>query len=164
MLREGLRGVTHRNVAAKAGVPVGSVGYYYSNRDTLITTCFESIHARRVERAENVMADPPAPADAQAVARAVIDIVSAGHPSLLMGFFAACVDAYRETGADSSSQLKRQIAGTAELLLALLRGTEFSSTDPHEAMAALVGATILFSHAERDPVAASERAVIAVLR
>ena len=33
LLTEGLRGLTHRQVAAAAAVPVGSIGYYYSTRD-----------------------------------------------------------------------------------------------------------------------------------
>ena len=36
LLNEGLRGVTHRQVAAEAKVPVGSIGYYYSTREKLV--------------------------------------------------------------------------------------------------------------------------------
>ena len=40
LLAEGMRAVTHRQVAAIADVPVGSIGYYFDSREKLIMTCF----------------------------------------------------------------------------------------------------------------------------
>lgn len=72
--RDGIRAVTHRSVAAEAGVPLGATTYYFSSKDALIEACLRHAAAREVEGIEERLAgaDPAAMAPA-AWAAAVAD-------------------------------------------------------------------------------------------
>lgn len=62
----GLRAVTHRTIAARAGVPLGSVTYYYATLDDVFVAAFELM-----QQEIDARFDLPA-APTQAVARAQI--------------------------------------------------------------------------------------------
>lgn len=47
MLAQGVRGVSHRAVAAEAGVPLGSTTYYFRDLDTLLIAAIERLTQRR---------------------------------------------------------------------------------------------------------------------
>ncbi|MDY4379933.1 hypothetical protein SOV92_19285 [Pectobacterium brasiliense] len=47
MLAKGIQGVSHRAVAAKAGVPLGSTTYYFRDLDTLLIASIERLTQRR---------------------------------------------------------------------------------------------------------------------
>ena len=49
---EGMRAVTHRRVAGVAGVPVGSVGYYFSTREDLLVECLAAEDEERTHAAQ----------------------------------------------------------------------------------------------------------------
>jgi TetR/AcrR family transcriptional regulator, regulator of biofilm formation and stress response len=48
--RGGRQAVTHRAVAAEAGVPLGSTTYYFDSRDDLLQQALEHVAASEVER------------------------------------------------------------------------------------------------------------------
>src|SRR3712207_7499500 len=51
--------VTHRKVAARAGVALGSVGYYFGGRDELLVAAVEALAEPGVQTARAGAADPP---------------------------------------------------------------------------------------------------------
>lgn len=48
----GMAGVSHRVVAARAGVSLGAIRYYYSDREHLLLACLEHLQAQRREHAD----------------------------------------------------------------------------------------------------------------
>lgn len=72
--RDGVDGTSHRRVAAAAGVPLGSMTYYFTGRDELLREAFtrfaDTVADRFHDRLQQV-----APGDREAGAQAVIDIV-----------------------------------------------------------------------------------------
>jgi DNA-binding transcriptional regulator YbjK len=80
--------VTHRAVAAKAGVPLGSTTYYFADRDELLAAAIERARTTDVSRAraaaEAEAADDPDPDRATGrpgLARRLVDVV-VGHGRL----------------------------------------------------------------------------------
>lgn len=67
LLNEGLRGVTHRQVAAEAKVPVGSIGYYYSTREKLVVTCLDQLFESRRKVFHEIMGGQRRPEGPRAV-------------------------------------------------------------------------------------------------
>lgn len=55
MFSSGLTRVTHRHVASRAGVPVGSIGYYFNTRDELLVHALEEIGNRRSAHARTLI-------------------------------------------------------------------------------------------------------------
>lgn len=98
LLSEGLKGVTHRNVAAKAGVPVGSIGYYFSTREKLIATCFGELAATRRIAYEEAVSGKVDLTDPVQFAESVVDVVSCGRPTRTRELSSAFIDAQRESG------------------------------------------------------------------
>lgn len=47
---EGPRGVTHRRVAAEAGVPLAATTYYFSSKDELLQEALRAVAVREIER------------------------------------------------------------------------------------------------------------------
>jgi DNA-binding transcriptional regulator YbjK len=55
--REGLAAVSHRSVAAEAGIPTGSVSYYFPKRIDLVRGAFSFLARRQLERIEAIEVD-----------------------------------------------------------------------------------------------------------
>lgn len=76
--------VTHRAVAARAGVPLGSTTYYFAGRDELLAAAIERARAADVARARAAAHRPPGPhgpCDRPSLARRLVDVV-VGHGRL----------------------------------------------------------------------------------
>ena len=58
LLADGFDAVTHRKVAARAGVALGSVGYYFGGRDELLVAAIEALAEPWLGNARAVAADP----------------------------------------------------------------------------------------------------------
>lgn len=116
LLTEGLKGLTHRQVAATAAVPVGSIGYYYSTRDKLVATCFEQLLQGRREAFERANAEGVELSDPVQLAEAVVDIVACGQPQRARAVVTAFIEAQRDPNevgeyvAQSLDELKGLIA------------------------------------------------------
>ncbi|WJY59450.1 putative DNA-binding transcriptional regulator [Corynebacterium afermentans subsp. lipophilum] len=98
LLAEGLKGLTHRQVAAAASVPVGSIGYYYSTRDKLVATCFEQLVQGRLEAMERAKGEGVELSDPVQLAEAVVDVVACGQTSRARAVVAAFIEAQRDPG------------------------------------------------------------------
>ena len=59
LLASGFDAVTHRKVAARADVALGSVGYYFGGRDELLVAAVEALAEPWLEAARAVAAEPP---------------------------------------------------------------------------------------------------------
>ncbi|SER87688.1 TetR/AcrR family transcriptional regulator [Corynebacterium cystitidis] len=98
LLAEGLREVTHRQVAARAGVPVGSIGYYYASREKLLMTCLTRMAEHRaIIAAEQLEQASPDDGDVL-VARRLVDSLTAGRTQDLPGLIGVLIDGLREPG------------------------------------------------------------------
>lgn len=115
LLAEGLKGVTHRQVAAAANVPVGSIGYYYSTREKLVATCFEHLtEARRAvfQRVTNGSVDLKDPVE---FSESVVDVIACGRTDRAKEVMSAFVDAQREGG-----EVSDYVEGTLRELRAMV--------------------------------------------
>ena len=75
----GVAGTSHRKVAAAAGVPLGSMTYYFTGMDDLLHEAFARFADRGVERFAARIAQAPTPAEALAVvADGIVGDTSAG--------------------------------------------------------------------------------------
>lgn len=100
LIREdGLRCVTHRQVAARAGVPVGSIGYYYNTREELLATALAQLDARRHARAVQLLQQAPASPTLAQTAELLLGIIFEGDVSErgLRGWLTTGVDCIRES-------------------------------------------------------------------
>lgn len=69
---EGVAGTSHRKVALRADVPLGSMTYHFANMDELLIEAFSRFTATIAEAFEQRMRDIP---DADAVLDAVVDLI-----------------------------------------------------------------------------------------
>ncbi|WJY68599.1 TetR/AcrR family transcriptional regulator [Corynebacterium auris] len=163
MVAGGLRRVTHRQVAAQANVPVGSVGYYYSSREQLIEVCFAQIHERRLDVARRILAEAAPGRSAAEVADDVIAIATAGDPEGVPGLIYSVVDAQRELEGPRRARVGEHVRKALELIDDLLERSGFSTITARDATFALIGAGVL-ADPERENLHGSARsAVIAAL-
>jgi DNA-binding transcriptional regulator YbjK len=72
--------VTHRAVATRAGVPLGSTTYYFADRDELLAAAIEQARSVDVARAR-AAADHAEPPGNRGLARRLVDVV-VGHGRL----------------------------------------------------------------------------------
>ena len=151
LLSEGLKGVTHRQVAAAASVPVGSIGYYYSTRDKLVATCFERLEQGRRDAFERATAAGEALTDPVNLAEAAVAVVTCGQPERARAVISAFVEAQRETG-EVGDFVGRTLSELKELLSQLLQraGVDFNAA---RVLQIVVGTALTESH-ENAPVAA----------
>ena len=81
MLQEGVKAVTHREVAARAGVSAGSVGYYFSNRDRLLRETVEGVLESRRSAARTLMEEIDGPCPPAETATLLLRVFIGGEPT-----------------------------------------------------------------------------------
>lgn len=138
---EGLRGVTHRNVAARADVPVGSIGYYYSNRERLLATCFEDIARQRRELIDATLHPSPAPSDPYELAELVVRVIAGGDIDNVAGLVTATVDAQHESD-ELMQGIDEHWSGATEAVQAVLDAAEFTALTGEQVVRSVVGAVV----------------------
>lgn len=77
--RSGIPAVTHRSVAEEAGVPLGSLTYWFATKDDLLREALRRFVEEEADRLSGIaaqLADGVAPADA---ARSFAEVLEAGH-------------------------------------------------------------------------------------
>ncbi|MDK8879972.1 TetR family transcriptional regulator [Corynebacterium sp. MSK008] len=151
LLTEGLKGLTHRQVAAAAAVPVGSIGYYYSTRNKLVATCFGKLVQGRLDAFKRAKDGGVELSDPVQLAEAVVDVVACGQPERASAVVTAFVEAHRESDevGDYVRRALEQVKGLiAELLQ--LAGVDFNAS---RVLQIVVGTALTESH-ENAPVAA----------
>ena len=101
LARGGTAAVTHRQVAGRAGVPNGSIRYYFATRDALLRACVEDIETRRDAEAQRVLreaAEDDTRPDAELTAHRMLRVItgSALGDEDLRGTLCWLVDTTRE--------------------------------------------------------------------
>lgn len=142
LLAEGMRAVTHRQVAAIADVPVGSIGYYFDSREKLIMTCFERVHARQNQILEDALADPKVREDREALAFAILNLTANGYPEQVRSIIAVTIDAGRE-GAVLQRMVRRQVEEAVRCIDQMLEYAGVTQVNGLQALGALVGAALV---------------------
>ncbi|TSJ74402.1 TetR/AcrR family transcriptional regulator [Corynebacterium godavarianum] len=142
LLQEGMSSVTHRHVAARAGVPVGSIGYYYESREKLIQTCFERFHAVQAAILEEALKNPKIREDRRELAAATLDLVTCGHRDWVRGIISATVDAEREAPA-LQAMVKEQFYEAVNAIDALLKYADVTKADGNAVLGAIVGSSLV---------------------
>lgn len=142
LLAEGMRAVTHRQVAAIADVPVGSIGYYFDSREKLIMTCFERVHALQNQILEDALADPKVREDREALAFAILNLTANGYPEQVRSIIAVTVDAGRE-GAVLQKMVRHQIEEAVRRIDQILEYAGVTQVNGRQALGALVGAALV---------------------
>ncbi|MDK8306108.1 TetR family transcriptional regulator [Corynebacterium imitans] len=142
LLAEGMRAVTHRQVAAIADVPVGSIGYYFDSREKLIMTCFERVHARQNQILEDALADPKVREDREALAFAILNLTANGYPEQVRSIIAVTIDAGRE-GAVLQRMVRRQVEEAVRCIDQMLEYAGVTQVNGRQALGALVGAALV---------------------
>lgn len=138
---EGLRGVTHRNVAARAGVPVGSIGYYYSNRERLLATCFDGIARQRRELVDQALAGGATPASLSDLADLVVRVIAGGEIAHVAGLVTATVDVQHE-GPELNSELAAHWGGITDAVQSVLDAASYTALTGRQLVRSIVGATV----------------------
>ncbi|MFC7327623.1 TetR/AcrR family transcriptional regulator [Marinactinospora rubrisoli] len=99
LAEEGFAGVSHRTVAGRAGVPLGSTTYYFESLEDLTRQALERMGERYLARARTLLTEfraRPAPDGFRPLARLVVDMLgwSDGAPGLPL-FYESYVQAGR---------------------------------------------------------------------
>ncbi|WP_406386051.1 TetR/AcrR family transcriptional regulator [Streptomyces sp. NBC_01618] len=142
---EGVAGVSHRKVAARAGVPLGSMTYHFQNMDELLREAFTRFAATIADVFEQRLGAAATPDEAR---EAVVDLVhhlSGGDQRQLvltheLYTLAARQPAYRELTREWMRQSRRILEqhftpATARRLDALIEGLSIHralDTEPHD--------------------------------
>lgn len=142
LLAEGMRAVTHRQVAAIADVPVGSIGYYFDSREKLIMTCFERVHALQNQILEDALADSKVREDREALAFAILNLTANGYPEQVRSIIAVTIDAGRE-GAVLQKMVRSQVEEAVRCIDQMLEYAGVTQVNGRQALGALVGAALV---------------------
>ncbi|MFD4762122.1 TetR/AcrR family transcriptional regulator [Streptomyces sp. NPDC058439] len=142
---EGVAGVSHRKVAARAGVPLGSMTYHFQNMDELLREAFTRFAATVVDAFEQRLGAAATPDEAR---EAVVDLVhhlSGGDQRQLvltheLYTLAARQPAYRGLTREWMRRSRRILEqhftpATARQLDALIEGLSIHralDTEPHD--------------------------------
>ncbi|UYQ65746.1 TetR/AcrR family transcriptional regulator [Streptomyces peucetius] len=143
--QEGVAGTSHRKVAARAGVPLGSMTYHFRSMDELLREAFTRFSRTVVELFEERLGAAGSPDEARsAVADLIHDLSGAEERDLVLTHelytLAARQPAYRELTREwmrsSRQALERHFdPATARQLDALIEGLSIHralDTEPHD--------------------------------
>lgn len=152
LLADGLKGVTHRQVAAAASVPVGSIGYYYSTRDKLVATCFDRLVEGRQAAFERAIEDGSDLEDPVCLAEAAVDVVACGQPERARAVIAAFVEARSEPNEVGAS-VERALQELKGMIAEMLRRSGVEQLSSARVLQIVVGTALTEPHPNA-PVAA----------
>lgn len=98
--QEGFEAISHRAVAARAGLPLAATTYYFRSLDDLIAAALAQLGGSFVARAAELVASyRPGPRTPENVARTVVDLVAGGgevvDPARLLTVYERYVQAGR---------------------------------------------------------------------
>ena len=148
LLERGVSGVSTREVAAAAGVPLSQIHYHFGSKQGLILALFEHWNARLLDRQESMYSDPLlSAADEWDTACAYLDEdIASGYVRTLMELWAAgwSDPAVAKVVRDAIMGWQELIGGAARRAEARL-GTLGPFTP--ESLAALVGSAFIGAEA-----------------
>ncbi|MFJ5775362.1 TetR/AcrR family transcriptional regulator [Streptomyces sp. NPDC093094] len=141
---EGVAGVSHRKIATRAGVPLGSMTYHFGGIDDLLREAFRRFADHIVEVFDACLSAPATPEEAREAVADLVHTLSEGTPRDLvltqeLYTLAARRPEYRELTQEwmgrSRIHLEKHFdPGTARQLDALIEGLTLHralATDPH---------------------------------
>lgn len=142
LLADGFDAVTHRKVAARAGVALGSVGYYFGGREDLLVAAVEALAEPWLASARGVAADPP-----DDLADALVRLVAgdAGRDELRVQYERLVQSTKIPALAERTTAWTDELV---ELAGQILRKAEQTALTPRAAVALVDG---LLLHALGDP-------------
>ncbi|MGW5327560.1 TetR/AcrR family transcriptional regulator [Streptomyces sp. NPDC004014] len=142
---EGIGRVSHRKIAARAGVPLGSMTYHFRGMDEVLREAFGRFTDHIVMVFDRHLAAPADPGQARQAVADLVHVLSEGHRRDLvltqeLYTLAAREPAYRDLTHEwmrrSRAHLERHFdAGTARQLDALIEGLTLHralSREPHD--------------------------------
>lgn len=148
---EGVQKISHRQVAARAGVPVGSIGYYYDTRENLLVLAIGELNRRRQRAVAELWAEEPGkPQTPEATAALLLRTLVGGEPTdeVLSAWLRILVEGTRESAAlrQALAELRDQVYRDLRLFL-----NETGRPDLREAQVnALVGGAVLVGLAQQN--------------
>lgn len=141
LLSEGPKGVTHRHVAAKAGVPVGSIGYYYTTREKLLATCYEHLASQQREAYERFTGGGTDLTDPVNLAEAFVEVIACGQPQRARVIAEAFIEGQREGGEVGA--ILDTVADTLRgYISTMLRKGGVENLSPDRVLQLVVGAAV----------------------
>ncbi|QKW43850.1 TetR/AcrR family transcriptional regulator [Streptomyces microflavus] len=142
---EGVAGISHRKVAARAGVPLGSMTYHFASMDELLHEAFTRFSGTIVAVFEDRLGAAATPDEAREAVADLVHHLSGGNQRELiltheLYTLAARKPAYRELTREWMSRSRRALewhfdAATARQLDALIEGLSIHralETEPHD--------------------------------
>jgi len=142
---EGVAGISHRKVAARAGVPLGSMTYHFASMDELLHKAFTRFSGTIVAVFEDRLGAATTPDEAREAVADLVHHLSGGNQRELiltheLYTLAAREPAYRELTREWMSRSRRALewhfdAPTARQLDALIEGLSIHralETEPHD--------------------------------
>ena len=174
MLREqGYSGLSTRDVALAAGVPLSQIHYHFGSKQGLVAAMFEFQNAQLLDRQKEMYADPSMTISQQweRACDYLDDDLKSGYVRTLMELWAA-----GWSDPEVARLVRESIGGWMELLTSVARKAEkrFGSLEPFSAedISALVGAAfigaeaflLLDSDSKRIPVRRALRRIGAAIR
>jgi AcrR family transcriptional regulator len=149
MLRErGYSGLSTREVALAAGVPLSQIHYHFASKQGLVVAMFEDQNAQLLDRQREMYADPATPVSAQweRACDYLDDDLKSGYVRTLMELWAA-----GWSDPHLASVVRDSISGWMDLLTTVARRAEkeFGPLDPFapEDISALVGSAFIGAEA-----------------
>ena len=116
---EGFDALTHRAVAARAGLPLAATTYYFGSRDDLTAAALGRLLERHMARARRrARRLPAAPAPPDEAARALVAVVSGGAGQRGRGALLTFYERYAQAGR--RPQLRGPVRAANEELTGLL--------------------------------------------
>lgn len=143
MFAQGLQGVTHRQVAARASVPVGSIGYYFNTRDELLVHALR-MHGETTDAEASALVTEMADGQklsSEEAAKILLDIYLPGRHDLLIGWVGVKMDCVRESTALQET-LQAQRARVLEHLAQALRKTGYERLRAELVVLVIEGAVV----------------------
>lgn len=143
MYEGGLPAVTHRQVAAQAGVPVGSIGYYYNTREELLVTALSRLSEERHDNAQSLLAGINTDLEPLTAAGVLAEVFlgkKATH-GLLLSWITTVMDCLRE-GDTLKAVLDVERGRVLQDLAAALAAVGFPDVEARFVVGAIGGATL----------------------
>lgn len=141
LLSEGPKGVTHRHVAARARVPVGSIGYYYTTREKLLATCFEHLAAQQRAAYERLTSGQIDLTDPVNLAEAFVEVIACGQPQRARDLAEAFIEAQRE-GEEVGAIIDTVANDLRTYISTMLRKGGVENLSPDRVLQIAVGAAV----------------------
>lgn len=143
LLTGGIAAVTHRAVAARAGVALGSATYYFAARDDLVVAAVEHAAGAEVARAQAVAALAPVTGSGPLAARLVEALVGSDRltdPARVAALYERILEASRTPG--TADQVARWTEAMLDVVASVLGAAGVAGITPALVLALVDGSVV----------------------